>query len=401
MTRFYQTTLSLFLLAGLFSCEQTSIETADIHPFKEVVLDSLAHPWSMAFINKEEAFISEKDGNLLRVNLRTGARHIIQGFPDDLFTPLFLDVSEYPPSLYPLSLDGQTIRGNAGILDVLLHPDFDQTGQVFISYISQQEKTYALKVISAIVENDSLTDIKTILNPGPYVPGLWHFGGGLCIQNDQLFITVGERLFFEKFKTGLPIAQDVSDARGAIYRLNLDGSIPEDNPDLGSDAVPGMYAFGIRAAQGITTRPGTQQIWFSEHGTNQGDELNLLTPGANYGWPNMTTGTWRSADYEPVELEDPEYTAPIHYWLQTVAPTGLTFYTGTEFPSWQGNLIVPGLSRGSLWRMVLDGNTFVRAEELFLDSHVRSRKAIQGPDGHLYILTDQDNGKLIRIINKK
>lgn len=400
MTRFLSIILSTLLLLQITSCKKGANEKAPIKPHKEVILDSLAHPWSMAFINQEEAFISEKDGHLLRVNLKNKERTIIKGFPDDLFTPLFLNVSEYPPRLYPTSLDGQLIRGNAGILDVLLHPDFNETGQIFLSYISQKDKTYALKVISAIVKDDSLTAIKTILNPGPYVPGLWHFGGGLCIQNEHLFITVGERLFFEDYKKGLPIAQDVTDARGAIYRLDLDGSTPVDNPDLGPEAPPGMYAFGIRAAQGITTRPGTQQIWFSEHGTNQGDELNLLIPGANYGWPNMTTGTWRSPGYEPDALPNADYIDPKHYWLQTIAPTGLTFYTGTEFPSWRGNLIVPGLSRGSLWRMVLEGDTFISAEELFLDSHVRSRKAIQGPDGHLYILTDEDHGKLIRIINK-
>ena len=197
----------------------------------------------------------------------------------------------------------------------------------------------------------------------------------------------------------MAIAQDVKDERGAIYRVHLDGAIPSDNPDFGPEAAPGMYAFGIRAAQGITTRPGTQEIWFSEHGTRQGDELNLLQAGANYGWPNITTGSYRT-DYEPAELEDPVYTDPQHYWLQTVAPTGLCFYTGTEFPSWQGNLIVPGLSRGSLWRLVLEGTTIVSAEELFLNNRVRSRKVRQSPEGQLYMLTDEDNGKLLRITNK-
>lgn len=369
-------------------------------PVKEVILEGLAHPWSMSFINEDEAFISEKDGDLLRVDLVEGTTHRIGGFPEDLMASLLIEVADYPPRTYPTSLDGRTLKGNGGILDVLLHPDFAMNAQVFISYVSQIDKTFALKVISAKVVNDSLEDIKTLLNPGPYVPGLWHFGGGLCLQDNYLFITAGERLFFEDLKTGLPIAQDVTDARGAIYRLHLDGSIPTDNPDFGSTGIPGIYAFGIRAAQGITTRPGTKDIWFSEHGTNQGDELNLLRAGANYGWPNVTSGTWRSPGYVPDSLPQPQYVNPQHYWLQTVAPTGLTFYTGPDFPSWQGNLIVPGLSRGSLWRMVLDNNTVVSAEELFLDDHVRSRKVAQSPEGKLYLLTDEDNGKLIRIINK-
>jgi glucose/arabinose dehydrogenase len=166
---------------------------------------------------------------------------------------------------------------------------------------------------------------------------------------------------------------------------------------LGPEGTPGIYAFGIRAAQGITYRPGTDEIWFSAHGTIQGDELNLLRAGANYGWPNVTSGRWRSANYRPDSLQNPVYTDPVHYWLQTVAPTGLLFYTGSEFPDWQDDLIVPGLSRGSLWRMQLDGQKIISAEEIFLGDHLRSRKVAQSPDGTLYQLTDEDNGKLLKI----
>lgn len=401
MRQYLCTLWLLFFIIGCATESPTVVQARVPKPYKEVILTWLAHPWSIAFINESEAFITEKEGQLLRVDLQQKTKTPIAGFPDDLFQPHLIEAEKYPPRTYPTSLDGKTIWGNGGILDVVLHPDFAQNSQLFLSYVSQQEDRFALKVIRAEIVDDKLENMTTILNPGPYVPGLWHFGGGLCIQNDHLFITVGERLFFEDLHQGLPIAQNVGDERGAIYRLHLDGSIPDDNPDLGPDAVPGIFAFGIRAAQGITTRPGTQDIWFSEHGTNQGDELNLLQAGANYGWPNITSGTWRSPGYLPDSLDNPQYVAPQHYWLQTVAPTGLTFYTGTEFPSWQGNLIVAGLSRGSLWRMVLDGNTFVSAEELFLDDHVRSRKVAQSPDGQLYMLTDEDDGKLIRIVNKR
>lgn len=405
ITLFFTRLLLVTVVLGLSSCQQDvskspAASSSPPIPAKEVILEGLAHPWSIAFINEDEAFISEKDGDLLRIDLEGRSKHRIAGFPNDLITPFRIDVEDYPARTYPTSINGRTLSGNGGILDVALHPDFATNAQVFISYVSQIDKTFALKVISAKIVNDSLEDIKTLLNPGPYVPGLWHFGGGLCIQDDYLFVTAGERLFFEDLKTGLPIAQDVTDARGAIYRLHLDGSIPADNPNFGAGAIPGIYAFGIRAAQGITTRPGTKDIWFSEHGTNQGDELNLLRAGANYGWPNITSGSWRSPGYVPDSLPQPQYVNPQHYWLQTVAPTGLTFYTGSDFPSWQGNLIVPGLSRGSLWRMVLDNNTVISAEELFLDDHVRSRKVAQSPEGKLYLLTDEDNGKLIRIINK-
>ena len=188
------------------------------------------------------------------------------------------------------------------------------------------------------------------------------------------------------------------DERGKIYRINPDGSIPEDNPDFGPEAVKGIYALGIRAAQGLTVHPYTGQIWFSEHGTIHGDEINLLQAGANYGWPNVTTGKYRSPGYQPAEVPEATFTDPVHYWLQTVAPTGLVFYTGKEFPEWHGNLVVPGLSRGSLWRITLNGETVKGVEELFTDQHVRLRKAEMSPDGKLYILTSEEDGKIFEVV---
>ncbi|MEL6142529.1 MAG: PQQ-dependent sugar dehydrogenase [Bacteroidota bacterium] len=159
-----------------------------------------------------------------------------------------------------------------------------------------------------------------------------------------------------------------------------------------------MYAMGIRAAQGITVHPVTGQIWFSEHGTIQGDEINLLEAGANYGWPNQTTGDYRSKGYTPAPVPGVTFTAPIHYWLQTVAPTGLVFYNGTTFPEWQGDLIVPGLSRGSLWKLSITEGKVKEVVELFTDDRVRLRKAEMSPDGKLYLLTDEEDGKIIEVI---
>lgn len=368
-------------------------------PQQKVIMDGLKKPWSMDFFNATEAIVAEKNGDLLRVNLKTQSKHVIQGFPDDLFSSFTLDNSKYPKGTYPSSEDGKTFRANAGILEVLLDPDFSENQYVYVSYVSEKGDTYALKVIRAKLQENRLTEVTTILNPGPYVPGLYHFGGGMVFgSDDKLYITAGERLFYEYLKEGLPIAQDITDARGKIYRINPDGSIPADNPDFGPDAVKGMYAMGIRAAQGLCAHPRTGQIWFSEHGTIQGDEVNLLQAGANYGWPIKTSGKYRSPNFSPTEAPNAVYTDPVHFWLQTVAPTGLVFYTGDVFPEWHGNLIVPGLSRGSLWRLSLDGETVKQAEELFLDQHVRLRKAEMSPDGKLYLLTSEENGKIIEVV---
>ncbi len=380
---------SIFLLLlVLVSCSKAEepVNTAKkTQPVKETVIDSLKHPWSIAFLSETEALVAEKDGDLVKVNLVSKEKNSIQGFPKDLTDSIRV-----------------VWRGdNSGIFEVLLDPDFNENNHIYLSYAAKQKgKGNATKVVRATLKNDSLTDIKTLLEAGPFIREYHHYGGGMTFGPDKkLYITMGERLFKEIDEPEIPIAQDLTDKRGKIYRIHPDGSIPKDNPDYGNDAVPGVFAVGIRAAQGIALHPETGDIWFSEHGTRQGDEINLLKAGANYGWPIITTGGYRSKEYVPPKLEGVVFTDPIWYWQHTVAPTGLLFYTGNEFPEWKNDLLVPGLSRGSLWRFNIENNTIKSAEELFIDDRVRSRKVAQSPKGKLYLLTDEDNGKIVRIKN--
>lgn len=363
--------LGAFCIA-LASC-QPAAAPAPIEsvPLKEVILDNLKSPWSIAFMSNDDALISEKGGDLIRVNLTTKDRHIISGLPLDI-------VSDR--------------RGNNGIFDVLLDPDFKNNNQIYLAYAAQKGTATTTKVIRAVFKDNALTDINTVLVAEPYTEEeRYHYGGGMVFGADgKLYITIGERLFSEEDQPDFPIAQNLQDRRGKIYRLNSDGSIPADNPNFGSEAVKGLYAIGIRAAQGIALNPKTDEIWFSEHGTHQGDEINRLVKGANYGWPVKTTGKYRYNHYDPPKVEDAIYTDPEWYWLQTVAPTGLTFYQGEEFPLWQNDLIVPGLSRGSLWRINFEGSKIISVEELFTGDHVRTRKVSQSPDGKLYMLTDTE-----------
>ncbi|AXT61683.1 PQQ-dependent sugar dehydrogenase [Aquimarina sp. AD10] len=381
----------LFLFLGvLLSCSKTEkprFQISKTNPSKQIVVDSLNHPWSMAFLSEDEVLVSEKDGDLLRVDLSSKRKTIIKGFPTDL-----------TDSIRVVS------RGdNSGIFEVVLDPDFDNNNFVYLSYAAKKKgKGSTTKVVRATLKNDSLYDRKTILEAGPFTREYYHYGGGMTFGTDQkLYITIGERLFREIDEPALPIAQDLTDKRGKIYRFNADGSIPKDNPDFGPDAVPGLYAIGIRAAQGITVQPITGDIWFSEHGTKQGDEINRLSAGANYGWPIITTGGYRSRDYVPPHIEGASFTDPDWYWKHTVAPTGLMFYTGDEFPEWKNDLLVPGLSVGSFWRFTIENQTIKSAQELFVDDRVRSRKITQSPNGKLYMLTDEDNGKIVRIKNLK
>jgi len=394
----------LALLLCLGCKQEVKIEAPTYpEPAKKVVVDGLSRPWSMAFLTETEVLLSEKDGDLLRIDLNTKEKRIIKGFPTDKTDSLTYKKADYPFGTFPSGLaDGTKVTYNAGVLEVLTDPNYATNQRLYISYTAKGKGGSTTKVIRAQLQNDSLVNIEPLLLALPYSHGLFHFGGGMTFGSDgKLYVTVGERIFNEINEPALPVAQDMTDRRGKIYRINSDGSIPEDNPDFGPDAIPGLYALGIRAAQGITVEPTSGRIWFSEHGTRQGDEINLLQAGGNYGWPIKTSGGYRSTEYQPPAMEGTTFTDPIWFWLQTIAPTGLTFYTGDEFPNWKNNLIVPGLSRGSLWRIRMEGETVKSMEELFIDDRERSRKAIQSPEGKLYILTenlqDRKNGKVIRI----
>jgi glucose/arabinose dehydrogenase len=364
---------------------RTSHRTFDVNAIrleKETILEGLKRPWSIAFITEDEALISEKEGDLVKVNLQKKEKVRIEGFPTDMAD----------------SLTG--FGDNTGKFEILLDPDFRNNKYIYLSYAAEKGAVRTTRIIRAVLEKNSLQQIKTLFVAEPYTHERFHYGGGMVFGKDgKLYFTIGERLFTEKDQPIVPIAQDIHDRRGKIYRINPDGTIPDDNPDFGSKATPGLYATGIRAAQGITLDTSTGKIWFSEHGTHQGDEINVLKAKANYGWPIKTTGKYRYAEYAPLPIPENNYTDPVWAWLQTVAPTGLHFYSGNEFAAWNHNLLVGGLSRGSLWRMVIEGETIKSAEELFADDRVRIRKVVQSPAGKLYILSDEVNGKLIRVRN--
>jgi aldose sugar dehydrogenase len=354
----------------------------DHKPEKETILEGLKRPWSIAFLSEDEVLISEKEGDLIRYDLKKKEKFKINGYPTDLED----------------SLGG--FGDNTGKFEILLDPDFKINKLVYLSYAAKSAKGRTTKIIRAKLEHDALKDIKTLFVAEPFSSERYHYGGGMTFGHDgKLYFTIGERLFNEKDEPSIPIAQNVEDKRGKIYRINSDGTIPNDNPDFGKNAPSGLYAMGIRAAQGLTVEPLTKKIWFSEHGTQQGDEINVLNPKANYGWPMKTTGKYRFAEFAPKSIEGNVYTDPVWSWMHTVAPTGLVFYTGFDFPLWKNDLLVGGLLRGSLWRMKIEGETIVSSEELFVNDRVRIRKVAQSPQGKLFILTDELNGKLIRIKN--
>ena len=372
-----------YLLAFLIACQpQAPTPTASPSPIRlNTAVDGLKHPWSIAFLSENEALVTEKDGIIQRVNLSTGEKFPLAGLPTDID-----------------SVRRKSAIDNTGFFDILLDPDFEANRWIYLSYAAMGEGGTTTKIIRAQFQEDSLTNIEALLTAMPYSDCRFHYGGGMVFGSDgYLYCTIGERYFNEIDQPELPISQNETDRRGKVYRLHPDGQIPTDNPDFGENAIPGLYALGIRASQALTLHPKTKQIWFSEHGTRQGDEINRLTKGANYGWPLVTTGAYRDSSYTPPSMPERKLTGPEWSWATTVAPTGLVFYQGEEFKDWKGNLLVTGLSKGSFWRMELENNKIVSAENLLKEAPLRLRKVAVSPGGALYVLSDEAEGRVIRI----
>ncbi len=375
---------TLCLLATVF-LSPIPLAAEDATPAYErtTIADRLLRPWDMAFLDESTALVTEKEGGLQQVNLRTGQKIEIQGLPADL--------------------DNRNRTGlgdNSGLFAVKLDPDFVRTRWVYLSYSARNPEGTGTttKVVRGQLIDQRLRNLQALFTALPFTEDRYHYGGGIVFGGDgKLYLTVGERLFNEVDQPAMPIAQNYQDRRGKIYRINPDGSVPDDNPVIANDAVPGLYAVGIRAAQGLTLSPDGSSIWFTEHGTRQGDEINRLVGGANYGWPIHTTGGYRYAEYQPPPLSDRQFSPPIWSWPQTVAPTGLTFYSGTEFPEWRGDLLIGGLSRGSLWRVRITDGAVSNMEQIFVDDPIRLRNVKQSPQGALYLLTDEANGRLMRL----
>lgn len=346
---------------------------------REVVSRGLKHPWSMAFIDRDTALVTEKDGGLWRLDLRTGRRQAIAGLPTDLDNVR------------------REARDNAGLFDVVLDPEFQRNRRIFLSYAakdrSASDAQTTTKLISARLEGFGsgwrLVDHQVWFIASPATADRFHYGGGLLINAGYLYLTVGERHYLERDNPPLPVAQDGSDRRGKIFRFAL-----ADRP-----TPPKMVAAGIRASQGLAKQQDGRRIWFTEHGPSGGDEINILTLGANYGWPNRTYGRFREP-WTPPRSPSTDFEAPVFYWAdRTVAPTGLAFLTtcAPEFADWCGDLLVAGLSRGYLMRLDVEGDRVLAVDYLLEDAPVRLRNVKEAPDGSVYVLTDEADGKVVRL----
>ena len=332
------------------------------------VATGLEHPWGMVFLPDESILVTERPGRLRIV--RDGA-------------------------LDPEPIDGVPevyASGQGGLLDVALDPGFASNRAIYISYAAVGDGGNSTRVARARLGDGRLEDLAVIFTAEPLVPSSKHFGSRLAFDPQGfLFITVGERGQGER-------AQDLGDHNGSVIRLHPDGSVPADNPFVGdAGARPEIFSYGHRNAQGLAIHPETGIPWLQEHGARGGDEVNVVRPGANYGGPVITYGI----DYYGAPIGEGTHkegmAQPIHYWVPSIAPSGMAFYDGEAFPEWQGDLFVGALRSELLARLELDGERVVAEERLLEDALGRIRDVEVGPDGYLYLLTDESDGGLYRL----
>ena len=344
------------------------------------ITSNLASPWGMAFRPDGRMLVTLKGGSMVIVSANGSSTTPVTGVP------------------------AVNSSGQGGLLDVALDPDFSTTPWVYFSYSENGSGGSGTAVARAQLSGTTLQNLEVIFRQSPKVSGDGHFGSRLVFRNDKtLFITLGER------QQGSP-AQDLSKTLGKVVRINRDGTIPADNPNLGAGALPGIWSYGHRNPQGAALHPSTRELWQSEHGPQGGDEINISRSGLNYGWPNVSYGCNYGDSYPGTDntscriggtggAHAPTYVEPLTYWVPTSqAPSGLAFYTGSLMPEWQGNLFMGALAGTGVWRLTLGGNTITAREKLdFSELATRIRDIRQGPDGALYALTDGSGGRIVRI----
>ncbi len=340
-------------------------------PFKVVTLaQGLEHPWGLALLPDGRFLVTERPGRLRFV-----------GKDGKLSAPL-----AGVPEVYA--------HGQGGLLDLALSPTFEQDKLVYFSFSEPGEGGAGTAAARARLTDAGLEDVQVIWRQTPKVDSKNHWGSRLVFAGDgkTLFITMGDRY------NQRPLVQDLSTTIGKVVRIHPDGSIPRDNPFVNrSGARPEIWSYGHRNAQAAALEPNTNQLWTVEHGARGGDELNHPQAGRNYGWPVITYGV----DYDGSRIGESTAKAgmeqPVYYWDPVIAPSGALFYAGSAFKGWQGNLLVGSLTPGCLVRLELSGGR-VRSETRYLgERHQRIRDIQQDSAGLIYLLTDSNQGEILRL----
>ncbi|MEX2576560.1 MAG: PQQ-dependent sugar dehydrogenase, partial [Halofilum sp. (in: g-proteobacteria)] len=326
----------------------------------------LDHPWAIAFLPDGGALVTERAGQLRRLDA-----------DGELTEPL-----EGVPEVYA--------RGQGGLLDVALDPDFADNSRVYLSFAEPGDNGASTAVGRGRLAGDRVDDFEVLFRQEPKHSSSRHFGGRIAFAPDgTLFLTTGER-------GQLDPAQDLGDHVGTIVRIHPDGSIPQDNPFVDqADARDEIWSYGHRNVEAAAFHPETNELWVAEMGPYGGDELNQPAGGRNYGWPVVSWGRHYNGTDIPDPPTQPEFADAAMHWTPVISPSGMTFYTGAQFPEWRGSALIGSLSDQAMVRVEIEDGTAREAERLPLNQRIR--EVAQAPDDTIYVLTDADDGSIWRL----
>ncbi|MDG1417197.1 MAG: PQQ-dependent sugar dehydrogenase [Maricaulis sp.] len=373
--------LAICLLACcLFACgslpstahAQNLLVESEQEDFRVITFaDGLNHPWSLAFLPNGDMLVSERSGQLR-----------------------YIDDGQIRPTPI-VGLPAVYASGQGGLLGLALHPDFAENRWVYYAYSEGNRRANHTTLSRGSLSEDGteLRDQEILFQVNFEKQRGFHFGGRILFRPDgTLLLTLGDGSMY------LNEAQNLGNHLGSVVRLNDDGSVPFDNPFVSARlAQPEIYTYGHRNVQGLARNPATGSIWAHEHGPYGGDEINILSPGRNYGWPRITYGI----DYDGTPIseltESDGMEQPIWYWVPSIAPSGMDFYQGDAFPGWNGDVFVGALAGQRLVRYELDGDRIQSEEVLLANFGERIRDVQTGPDGMIYLLTDDRNGRVLQL----
>lgn len=368
------TIVILILICLITSCstkqkEFVIIESDGTKLKVETVTDSITIPFGMDFLPDGRLLVTDRAiGNIVVVNTETGEKELLQGVP---------------------KVVGQ---GDGGLLDILVHPDYKNNGWIYFSYSEGDTTSNTMVVDRAKLDGLKLLQRERLFTALPYFKKPLHHGSRLVLKDGYLFIAMGE-------KTDLKdSAQTLNNHLGKVLRIYEDGQVPKDNPYVDTpNAKPEIWSYGHRNPNGLALNTATGDLWEHEHGPMGGDEVNIIKPTLNYGWPVITYGL--NYDGTPVGegITDKEgMEQSVYYYKPSIAPSGMQFYSSDVIPVWKGNLFIGALALQHLNRLVIENNKVIKEERLLTDKHWRVRSVKQGPDGYLYI--GVDGGKILRIM---
>lgn len=372
----YLAHITFFVLAGLLAVPAVAQTVqSEKHAFRVVTLTKgLDHPWSIAFLPDGRMLVTERAGKLRIINkdFRLDPKPV-EGLPEI------------------------AAHGQGGLLDVVLHPQYADNGWIYMAYSAPDKDAKAggwgTALARAKLNGHRLTDLQVLFSMEPKTRAGQHFGGRVVFDGKgHVYLTLGDRGDKER-------AQKLDDHAGSVIRLHDDGRIPADNPFVkNKNAKPEKFTIGNRNMQGAALHPQTGELWTQEHGPQGGDEVNVMRPGRNYGWPVITYGVNYGFGTKIGEGNaKPGMEQPLHYWVPSIAPSGMAFYTGDQFPNWKNNILIGALKDEMLVRLELDGEKIVREERLIKGMIGRIRDVRVGPDGYVYLLTDERDGVLARL----